>query len=165
VRAVRATVSVLIAVSLGGMTAPIVSGAETRAFLDGDRIALRDVARYHCHDAASPAIRCSSHQASRDRDVRRLAATRGVRAVFYVQVFEHENYGGASLSISTSISNLGSVGWNDAITSFKSLNGGRPKFWENSGYGGSAWQWAAGAWVANVGSGANDRFSSVKNVP
>jgi hypothetical protein len=133
--------------------------AEERAFLEGQAIPIRQVARYHCHDGAFPAIRCFRTRVARDRDTRSLAAT------FYVQVFEHENYGGPSFSVATAVSNLGTLGWNDRITSFKSLNGGRPRFFEHTGYGGTWWQWPAGASVPNVGSAANDRFSSVKNVP
>ncbi len=80
-------------------------------------------------------------------------------------VFAHENYGGSSFSASVSYSHLGILGWNDMITSFKSLNGQHPKFWHDAEYGLPAWQWAVGARVPNVGPGANDKFSAMRNVP
>jgi hypothetical protein len=83
----------------------------------------------------------------------------------YVAFWEHANYGGYSFTASQSIADLRSYGWNDAITSFKSFSGQRPKWWEHVNYGTPSWQWATGAWVANVGEGANDTFSSVKNAP
>jgi hypothetical protein len=86
-------------------------------------------------------------------------------ATYYVTFYEHASYGGASYTASQSISDLSAWGWNDHVTSFKSLNGQRPKWWENAGYTPPTWQWAAGAWVSNVGSAANDRFSSVANMP
>jgi hypothetical protein len=86
-------------------------------------------------------------------------------ATYYVTFYEHASYGGASYTASQPISDLTAWGWNDHVTSFKSLNGQRPKWWENAGYSPPTWQWAAGAWVSNVGSAANDRFSSVANVP
>jgi hypothetical protein len=57
------------------------------------------------------------------------------------------------------------IGWNDQISSFKSLNDGRPKWWRDINFAGTAWQWGAGAWTPYVGDGANDQFSSVANEP
>jgi len=60
---------------------------------------------------------------------------------------------------------LGTIGWAHKISSFKSLNSGRPRWWAGASYTGTYWQWAAGAQVSYVGDGANDRFRSVKNLP
>lgn len=62
-------------------------------------------------------------------------------ATYYVTFYEHASYGGASYTASQSISNLGEWGWNDHVTSLKSLNGQRPKWWENAGYTPPTWQW------------------------
>jgi hypothetical protein len=83
----------------------------------------------------------------------------------YATVYRDADYGGSSLTLFGSYSNLGVIGWNDAITSFKSLNGGRPRFYRDAGFGGVSWRWSAGAWVANVGSPANDSFTAVENDP
>ncbi len=149
-----------------------------RAELRGSDLSLHEVSRYHCHDGRHPVIRCFTTAAERDLDAwaetpTALGGTESVgpdaiamrSAVYYVTFYEHASYGGSSFTTSQAISDLTETGWNDAISSFKSLNGQRPKWWEHAGYAGASWQWAAGAWVANVGSGANDVFSSLKNVP
>jgi hypothetical protein len=82
-----------------------------------------------------------------------------------VTFYQHASYGGASFTASQPQPDLQNFGWNDVISSFKSLNGQRPKWWDHIGYVAPAWQWSAGAWVSYVGDGANDRFSSAKNVP
>lgn len=170
------------------------TGSDVRAVLEGRSIPVGDVHRYHCHDGAYPEVRCFNDEPSRDRDAgsqgaveatgpaattvigtgaaertitraARLSDTTSASATYYVTFYEHANYGGASYTASQSISDLSNFGWNDAVTSFKSLSGQRPKWWENAGYTPPTWQWSAGAWVANVGSAANDRFSAVANVP
>lgn len=132
------------------------------ATLDGVPLALSRVASYHCHDLRYPVITCFRDAEDRDRDVRGADA---LDSLPYVTVFRDENYGGLSYIISESEPNLASIGWNDVITSFKSLNSGRPRFYQDASYGTPSWRWAAGAWVANVGSPANDKFSSVENAP
>lgn len=135
------------------------------ATLDGSPIPLASVRNHHCHDLAWPTIRC--FQTARERDADAVVTIRelALDSTSYVTVFEDDNYGGFSMSFSIDQPNLVLVGWNDVITSFKSLNGGHPKFWENANYGTPSWQWATSAWVANIGSGANDKFSSLKDVP
>lgn len=151
-----------------------------RAELRGRPIPLSQVAQYHCHDGAYPVIRCFATGAERDHDIGAdpgndgstgwpatglLAPAGSLISFYYVTFYQDESYGGSSFTASQSIANLGDYGWNDAITSFRSLNGQRPKWWENVNYVTPSWQWPAGAWVPNVGQGANDTFSSVKNVP
>lgn len=133
-----------------------------RATLDGAPLPLSKVASYHCHDLRYPVITCFRDADDRDRDMLRPDV---VDSLPYVRVFRDEDYGGLSYIISESEPNLGSIGWNDVITSFKSLNNGRPRFYEHASYGDPSWRWAAGAWVANVGIWANDKFSSVANAP
>jgi hypothetical protein len=140
------------------------------AELDGRPISLADVARYHCHDLVAGSYRCFATAAERDADLASVEASVtaedfGALAVIYVLAYEHSNYGGASIALSQPTPNLASIGWNDAVSSFKSTNGGRPKWWEHSSYSGTSWRWVASAWVAYVGDAANDRFSSVQNVP
>jgi hypothetical protein len=150
--------------------------SKTYAVYAGRRMPLAEVRHNHCHDGKAPEIRCFASADQRDVDIHEIETTGGdprkqavegsaITGVYYVVFYEHADYGGASFMASVSYPNLGSIGWNDAVSSFKSLNGQRPKWWEHSDYGGSAWHWASGAQVPNVGSAANDRFSSVRNVP
>lgn len=152
-------------VTSAGAQAPNPDSSGPAAVLEGSPIPLRSVGDHHCRDLARPVVRCFLTAAQRDADIEVLIRDRALDSTPYVVVFQHEDYGGPSISFSADQANLALVGWNDAITSFKSLNGGHPKFWENASYGTPSWQWAAGAWVSNVGSGANDKFSSLKDVP
>ncbi len=131
-----------------------------RVTLDGDTAELADVSTAHCHDAVEGTLTCFRSPAARDDDVE-------VLSVAYVVMYVDASYGGGSLTLTQPVANLGVYAFNDVTTSFKSLNGGHPKFYADANYsiGNGAWQWSAGAWVTNVGSGANDRFSSVKDVP
>jgi hypothetical protein len=156
--------TVLVALALG--TGGVGATSGMRADLAGRPIRLLDVSRYHCHDVGASRIACFRTAGARDQDLRRRTlGTLATTGVYYVTWYEHSNYGGASFAASQSYSDLSSLGWNDAISSFKSLNGQRPKFWSDAGYGLPAWQWPAGAWVSYVSDPANDRFSSVQNVP
>jgi hypothetical protein len=156
------------------------TGEHLSAFLDGQRIPLVDVSLYHCHDIEAPIIRCFRTAAERDdelvQDLRStgsvgttsdlsLASILSSQSVNYVLWYAAIDYGGTSMFTSGAISNLGTLGWDNMISSFKSTNGGRPKWWDGTGYTLIAWQWSASAWVAYVGDDANDKFSSVQNVP
>lgn len=140
----------------------------------GHAIALEVVANYHCHDSSYPAIRCFDSPADRDSDQAaavNASATSGtdgpepIPGASYVTWFAAANYGGSSFTASSSYADLASIGWNNSISSFKSLNGGRPKWWQSTNFAGTSWQWAAGAQVSYVGDAANDQFTSVANVP
>jgi hypothetical protein len=140
----------------------------------GSAIALSDVVYYHCHDGAYPIISCFDSAAERDQDLLAVAADGGslgdtapdtATVLYYVTWFAAANYGGSSFTASASYADLGLIGWNDSISSFKSLNNGRPKWWQATNFTGTAWHWLAGAQVSYVGDGANDQFSSVANVP
>jgi hypothetical protein len=151
----------------------------------GRVIPLEQVALHHCHDGEFPTIRCFDTEEERDEHVSLPSdSTSSVRAkvgpndgpatgrtaeslaiLFYVTFYQNASYGGASFTASQPYPDLRVVNWNDLISSFKSLNGQRPKWWEHISYAPPAWQWAAGAQVSYVGDGANDSFSSTKNVP
>jgi hypothetical protein len=162
-------ISMLAFATTGGAAA---SRTEVRAVLHGRAIPVSRIHHLHCHDGARPTIRCFRSEAARDRDAQRLSRSpvvgrRGgdsAAVTYYVTVWGDINYSGGSYSFSAPNTNLGWIGWNDCISSFKTVGGTHPKFWEHADYGGSAWQWAIGAWVANVGSGANDQWSSLRNV-
>lgn len=144
--------------SAGGPEQPV-------ALLDGRSIPLSEVSRFHCHDRDAPTIRCFSTSAERDRDLDTGAAGLMDADQPFVTVYRDEDYHGNSLVIYDPIRNLGVYGWNDRITSFKSLNGQRPRLYSHVDYGTPAWRWTAGAWVPNVGSEANDATSSIRNEP
>jgi hypothetical protein len=144
-------------------------------------IPLHDARRYHCHDLARPEIRCFWTEAERDADVALITgldlialadpsapigpppAPNGSETTPYVKMYEHANYGGASAWIGGYWDDLGIIGWNDVVSSFKSTYGGRPKWFWDINYGGIWVMWSSGAWVSYVGDYFNDQFSSVYN--
>lgn len=148
------------------------------ASLDGQPIPLVEVSRHHCHDFAYPQYTCFRTARERDRDMPQFVAARSIQrtavrgingalgtlGVNYVLFFEHSDYGGYSSVTSNPVPDLSVVGWNNKISSFKSTNGGRPRWWDGTSYSGSSWQWGVSAWVSYVGDVANDRFTSVQNV-
>jgi hypothetical protein len=152
-----------------------VAGSESsdlRAQRGDKAIELSQVAQFHCHDGSYPVIECFDSALERDVDLLvtiNMSADGPIPepppATAYVTWFDAINYGGSSFTASVSYSDLGILGWEDRISSFKSLNGGRPKWWRDTGFSGTAWRWPAGAWVSNVGVDANDQWSSVANVP
>jgi hypothetical protein len=149
------------------------------ATLEGKPLALVEVGGYNCHDFAYPRYTCFRTVAERDRDmdrvlgagafrrfgVRSTTGALGAQAVNYVLFFEHSDYAGYSMVVSNPVPDLSAFGWNNRISSFKSTNGGRPKWWDSTSYTGTWWQWSTSAWVPYVGDLGNDRFTSVQNVP
>lgn len=145
---------------------------EPHAAYAGHEIPLTEVSNHHCHDAMYPLIQCFASAHERDSDLASLAnETTGAAGAAvatlssYVTWYDATNYGGSSFTASTSYADLSTISWDNKISSFKSLNGGRPKWWQNTNFSGTSWHWLAGAQVPDVGSTANDQFSSVQNVP
>ena len=145
--------------------------AQVRAVYYGQPIPPTEVVYHHCHDLDAPTYRCFATEAERDIDaavfmggglvgLAPLSTLSGTYALAYTFV----NYGGNSLMISAPIPDLGVLGWSNTISSFKSTNGGRPKWWDFASYSGSYWQWGVSYWVPDVGDDADNRFTSVKNV-
>lgn len=175
-RAIGASVAVLataLIASSSSITSAATPGGATAEY-HGHQIALGEVASHHCHDLAYPVIRCFDSAAERDLDLivesvavttSRLLGPEPEPPTSYVTWYAAANYGGSSFTASQSYADLGVLSWNDSISSFKSLNGGRPKWWQGTNYTGTSWRWLAGAQVSYVGDSANDQFSSVQNVP
>lgn len=153
------------------------SNRPMHALLAGRPIALASVSKYHCHNRYAPVIHCFATARQRDLDfwagtpraaqapATSLSAPSSLTSVFYVTFYADINFGGASFTTSSAISNMTTIGWNDRISSFKSLNGERPEWWRDINFAGTAWRWPAGTWVSYVGDDANDQFSSVADVP
>ncbi|MDL2335611.1 MAG: hypothetical protein QFC55_06240 [Chloroflexota bacterium] len=167
-----ATILAILA-ALGPASGIASGGNGPHAVFAGHSIRVADVSNYQCHDAAFPVIECFETAVERDFDF--VSRTEGddalgagadiLSATSYVTWFDAVNYGGGSFTASLSYSDLSTLGWDNRISSFKSLNGGRPKWWQNTNFTGTSWRWLAGAQVPDVGAGASDQFSSVQNVP
>lgn len=154
-----------------GVIPEVPAQAQVRAVLYGRPIPLNDVVNHHCHDLDAPTYRCFDTEAERDADalvspdLEAFLGPLGSLSFTFALAYTAINFGGSSLMVSAPTPDLGVIGWNDTISSFKSTNGGRPKWWAGASYGGTAWQWGTSVWVSYVGDDANDRFTSVKNVP
>ncbi|HEY1529468.1 MAG TPA: hypothetical protein VGF80_01500 [Galbitalea sp.] len=95
-----------------------------------------------------------------------FAAATPASATIVSGIFDDVNYGGGSLYLtapsagcSWSISNLGSFGWNDRASSFKSFAGCKTALYQNISYGGTHIGYATNE--ASFGS-FNDQASSWK---
>ncbi len=151
-------------IAMGSIAAHAQDQTSMAAYLNGTKIDGDEIHLWHCDDASAPVIQCYRSEEERDDAIK----SHGVTASDigdYVTVYADENYDGGSFTMTGPYPNLSVIGWNDVVTSFKSRNGRHPRFYRDSGYGAPWWQWTTGAWIANVGSSANDQFSSIKNVP
>jgi hypothetical protein len=167
-----AAIATLAAAWAASATATAADPTALRAELDGRPIGLADVSRYHCHDRAYPLIRCFDTALERDRDEGVVGATTKpatngdvaeaitAAAIPYVRWYLDANYGGPSFDAYIDYRDLGSVGWNDKISSFQTVLGAHPRWWRDLGFVGTSWDWGSTS-VPYVGDAANDRFSSV----
>ena len=145
----------------------------------GQRIDPREASHHFCHTRDYPIVRCFDSQAEVDADLGWIeptapgqpgsaasqAAPTGLLPDFtgpYSIAYWDINYGGTALTLYVAIANLDSLGWNDAISSIKSVNCGIPRYWTNADYGGTYWQNGCNVWSPNL-YGQNDTFSSVQN--
>lgn len=155
----------LLALSVASTTAAgsPAGGQERRAQLDGQPIALADVARFNCHDRDLPLIRCFDSAVERDQDlVARSAELAAVTA--YVTWYADANFvKPPSYTAFWSVPDLTGLGWNDKISSFHSLDGGHPRWWRDVDNKGDFWDWGTLS-ISYVGDAANDKFSSVERL-
>ena len=141
-----------------------------RVTLDGRTIAARTAGHWQCHDLDYPRIQCYRSRATLERAVHAYLARPGGASgstlavdsgVAYVHVYENAGYLGASMYLSQDYANLGTIGWNDRITSFKVVNGGSGVFRRDAGPGGASYSFCCGSQVSNIGSTWNDQISAV----
>jgi Beta/Gamma crystallin len=167
-RHLRASVLALTIVSIG---VPAATSAATPLVvdLDGTRVSIGAVPSLHCHDLDTPVIRCFETEEALQADLApRISVTLGPTTARtlaasdpYVQLFQDADYNGASFVVSSNYPNLGTIGWNDKVTSFKGLNGYYGTFYQNASYRGSWYAFGPNQWTNNVGTAWNDQFSSV----
>ena len=136
------------------------------ATLDGTPISLARAATLSCHDFDYPVLRCFTSATAMGVDAARRASESKANVApdsliggGYVTAFEHALYAGAAVGLSTNQPWLGSIGWNDRISSFKSF-GATGNFQENSPGGGFVFSFGATTTVPSLNGTYNDRFSS-----
>ena len=156
----------------------------------GQGIDPREASHHFCHTRDYPIVRCFDSQAEVDADLGWVepeapgvnglpptapAATTPAPAAsaagnsspdftgpFTIAYWDIE-YGGSALTLYYAVGNLDALGWNDAISSFKSVNCGIPRYWTDAYYSGAYWQNGCNVWSPNLYS-VNDTFSSVQNM-
>lgn len=126
--------------------------------------------QHHCHTRNYPVVRCFDSLVEVKVD---LAASsdqsRGTEAVThqfsgpYAIAYRDIDFGGSTLTLYGAIADLGILGWNDVISSARSLNCGIPRFYSDINYSGAYMQIACDGSVPNMGN-MNDMLSSVLNM-
>lgn len=164
-RAGRVTTLALGLLMLSALLPGVALGAEPgergptllRADLDGKPIPLAEVGQWYCEDFDAPVIHCFSSSKALETSVAPILAT---TSVTYVVVYEFTAYQGAYLYISNNVTVLGTLGWNDRISSFSVRNSQSGWFWTDWFYGGTGYQFCCNSQVGSLGS-FDDTFSSV----
>lgn len=169
-RTIQALVlAVMVAALMAIAPMTVVAGNGIRAVLDGKPISLEQAGQLSCHDFDFPVLTCftSAEQmeaAAATRAAERPAASgpgaNAALATGYVEVFADGAYSGAALAISQDYSYLGTIGWNDRISSLKSY-GATGHFWDNAPTGGFLYYFYSTTQVSYVGDFYNDKFSAV----
>jgi hypothetical protein len=146
----------------------------------GQGIDPREASHHFCHTRDYPIVRCFDSQAEVDADLGWVepqapgqngrptadAAASSSPPAFtgpYTIAYWDINYGGSALTLYYAVGNLDALGWNDAISSIKSINCGVPRYWTDANYSGVYWQNGCNVWSPNLYS-QNDMFSSVQNL-
>jgi hypothetical protein len=166
-RVARSAIAALILIASIGIPAIVAEErsvqAKASATLDGEPISLSAAADYSCHDLEAPIIRCFRDPAEMVKSADKLLAGSASKVLSsgYVIAYENSLYGGASRLMSISYDNLGSIGWNDRISSFKSF-GASGAFREHAPPAGFAYSFGTSTQVSYVGDAFNDKFSSLQ---
>jgi hypothetical protein len=134
------------------------------ATLDGAPIPLHSVGEYACHDRGYPVIRCFGTAAARDADLAAPAPASTASSLqllsAFVRWYRDAYYGGPSFEAYNSYPDLSVIGWNKQISSFMTLNGGHPVWWQGTYYTGTGWDWGLAS--EPTLDSANDQISSVQ---
>ena len=184
------TIGVIATLLLSGVPAQVIAasrlqaiapgGTEVTATYEGTPIDPQTASRYFCHTRDYPVVRCFASQAEVDEDLGWVEPTEPgnppratmshssllspdwPQGLAYSIAYWDINYGGSALTLFGALPNLGVIGWNDSISSFKSVNCGIPRYYYDANYGSVYWQNSCNMWTPNLYS-YNDTFSSVLN--
>lgn len=155
-------------VALAPVSAADPAGGQITADLEGRPIAVSEIPDWFCHDLDFPQIHCYRTPAKLEHalDLRitaALAGEVGTRAVIpYVIVYRDATYAGPNTAIAQPYDDLGLIGWNDMISSFKAVNGLSGHFATDARNSGRLYPgFCCNVQVSYVGDAWNDQFSSV----
>ncbi len=144
--------------SVTGPPGPVV------ADLAGHTIAVGEIPHWYCHDLDFPRIHCFATAAELEHALAthqsaRPAGTAG--ASIDLAIYADANWQGGTTVISQAYPDLGTIGWNDKISSFKVLNGVAGHFATDIYNSGAYDYFAPYQLTTYVGNAWNDTFSSV----
>ena len=165
-----------LAVLTGGLVAlssvaPVSARAITiTATVDGHPVKVADLDRFYCHDFAYPQMTCfrqarhleaaiAAPQMQRTSELEPAVAMAAPVGT-WVTVYRDASYAGTYAYLSRNYDNLGDIGWNDTITSFRVHVSFGGRFQQHTYSGGWQFDWCCNYTYSNVGSTFNDQFSS-----
>jgi hypothetical protein len=146
------------------------TGRPLLATLDGERVSIAMAAQYHCHDLIVGQLTCFSSEAQRDQAVAMLLSSERIAAVDeampltvngYVVAYVDASFRGGSVVLSHDYDNLGDIGWNDRISSYRDYTTMVGAFYVDANESGNYQSFCCLAQVSYVGDYFNDTFSSV----
>lgn len=135
--------------------------ANARGILDEATLASDINRTQHCHDGRGT-LACFASEADRDADFEssREAGVQALSGGGWVIAYAHASFAGSSVTLSQSYANLGTIGWNDVISSYKVYTSLTGAFYKNTSYGGGFQSYCCWWQVSYVGDAFNDTFSS-----
>jgi hypothetical protein len=139
------------------------------ATLDGQQVPIAVAAQYHCHDLIAGQLTCFSSPEERDEAVALLGPqgstaageTMPLSPNGYLMAYVDILYGGGSVVLSHDYDNLGDIGWNDRISSYRVYTSLGGVFYTNANLRGDYQSFCCFADVSYVGDFFNDKFSSI----
>ena len=134
------------------------------ADLAGHPLAVAQIPAWYCHDLDYPRIHCFTSAAELEHAlaVRLSAQPAGTAAASIdLAIYADANWQGGTTVISQTYPDLGTIGWNDKISSFKVLNGVAGHFATDIYNSGPYDAFAPYQLTTYVGDAWNDTFSSV----
>ncbi len=146
------------------------AAAPVRAVMDGHAISLAKARSLSCHDFDFPVLTCfrtpaemetaAAVRAGSGPGADGGAAPLAAASTGYVIVYVDGSFGGSARALSQDYSYLGTIGWNDVISSLRSY-GATGHFCENAPSGGFAYYFYPTSSVSYVGDYYNDKFSAL----
>jgi hypothetical protein len=159
-RLVSVIVGVLVVSTVLGGSA---NAGRLSARLGETDISLAQAGTLSCHDFDYPVLHCFATPEALERDVTQRVRTNAVPAAVaatgYVTSWEHAGYAGSQMTLSADQPWLGSIGWNDRISSFKSF-GASGRFLENSPGSGFVYFFGSSSQISFLSNYYNDKFSA-----
>ena len=162
-----AALTVVTGAAAGGALAKGPRDKTIVADLEGRRISVSEIPDWFCHDVDYPQIHCYTTAAELETALDAAAASiEGLTGVLaplpYVYIYGDAGTLGPAYGVTQVWEDLSWIGWNDRISSFKSVNGGFGHFATDAYNNGRLYPgFCCNAVVTYVGDSWNDQFSSV----